>query len=46
MADQEQDDKLEHTYSSSVKIRDLAEVMNDREEWREWVRDIRTNGMT
>ena len=25
---------------------DLPEVMNDREKWREWVRDIRASGMT
>ena len=43
MAEQKQDDQHEHTYSSYVRIRDVAlsEVMNDREKWRERVRDIR-----
>ena len=45
MAKQMQDVQLEHTYRSYVKIRDVAledlpEVMNDREKWRERVRDI------
>ena len=44
------DDQLEHTYSSYVKIRedteDLPEAMNDREKWRERVRDIRASGST
>ena len=46
MAKQKQDDQLEHTYSSSVRIRDedLPEAMNDREKWRKRVRDIRTSG--
>ena len=26
--------------------KDLAEVMNDREKWREWIRDIRASGTT
>ena len=39
MAEQKQDDLLEHTYSSYVRIRgcspeDLPEAMNDREKWR------------
>ena len=43
MAKQKQDDQLEHTYSSYVRIRDAApeelpEAMNDREKWRERVR--------
>ena len=51
MAEQKQGDQLEPTYSSSVRIQgcnpeDLQEVMNDREEWRERVRDIRADGMT
>ena len=48
MAEQKQDDQLEHTYSSSVRIRDVAqtEAMNDREKWRERVRDIRASGTT
>ena len=45
MAEQKQDDQLEHTYSSSVRIRDLPEAMNDRERWRERVRNIRAGGM-
>ena len=45
---QEQDDQLEHAYSSYVRIRDvdLAEAMNDREKLRERVRDIRASGTT
>ena len=43
---QKQDDQHEQTFSSYVRIRDavlknLPRVMNDREEWRERVRDIR-----
>ena len=44
MAGQKQDDQLEYTYSSYVRIRSSPEVMNDREKWRERVRDIRANG--
>ena len=38
MAEQKQDDQLEHTYNSYVRIRDVAledfpEAMNDREKW-------------
>ena len=49
MAEQRQGDQLAPTYSSSVRIRgcspeDLPEAMNDMEEWRERVRDIRANG--
>ena len=33
MAEQKQDDQHEHTFSK-------AEAMNDREKWRERVRDI------
>ena len=45
MTEQKQDGQLEHTYSSFVRIQDVAlkdlpEAMNDREEWRERVRDI------
>ena len=47
LAEQKQD---EHTYSSYVKIQDvvqdLPEAMNDREKWREKVRDIRAGGTT
>ena len=51
MAKQKQDDQLELTYSSYVKTQDvilktIPEVMNDREKWREMVRDIRAGGMT
>ena len=51
MAEQKQDDQLEHTFSSYVRIRDVAlktlsEAMNDREKWRERVRDICANGTT
>ena len=49
MSEQKQDGQLEHTYSSYVRIRDvgpgdLPEAMNDREKWRERVRDIRAGG--
>ena len=46
MAKQKQDDQLEHTYSSYVSPEDLPEAMNDREMWRERVRDIRASGTT
>ena len=48
MGVQKQDDQHEHTFSSDVRIRDVAlpEAMNDREEWRERVRDIRASGTT
>ena len=51
MAEQKQDGQLEHTYRSSVRIwdvalEDLPEVMNDREKWRETVRDIRAGSTT
>ena len=52
MAKQKQDDQLEHTYISYVRIRDgcspedLPEAMNDGEKWRERVRDIRASSMT
>ena len=46
MAVQKQDGQHEHTFSSYVRIRDVVlktylGAMNDREEWRERVRDIR-----
>ena len=43
MAVRRQDDQHEHTFSSYVRIRDvvLKTCLNDREEWRERVRDIR-----
>ena len=48
MAEQNQ---LEHTYSSYVRIRDVAlktlpEAMNDREKWWEKVKHIRASGTT
>ena len=51
MAVQKQDDQHEHTFSSYVRIRDVVlktylRVMNDREEWRERVRDIRATSVT
>ena len=51
MAEQKQDDQLEHIYSSYVRIWDIAlknlpEAMNDREKWQERVRDIHASGMT
>ena len=51
MAKQKQDEQLEHTYSSYVRDtgcipEDLPEAMNDREKWRERVRDIRASGTT
>ena len=46
MAAQKQDDQLERTFSSYVRIQDVVLKtylgrLNDREEWRERVRDIR-----
>ena len=51
MAGQKQDDQHELTFISYVRIRDVAlkdlpEAMNDREKWRERVRDIRASGTT
>ena len=48
MAEQKQSDQLKHIYSSSVWIRGVAlpEPMNDREKWRERIRDIRADGTT
>ena len=48
MAEQKQDDQLEHTYSSSVRIRDVAlkTCQNDKEKWWERVRNIRANDTT
>ena len=41
MAKQKQDDQLEHTYSSYVRTRDVTlKAMNNREKWREKVRDM------
>ena len=44
MAGQKQDYQLEHTFSSYVRIRE--EAMNDREKWRERVKDTRACGST
>ena len=51
MAEQKQDNQFEPTYSSYVRIwdvalRNLPEAINDREEWQERVRDIRAGGTT
>ena len=51
IARQKQDDQHEHTFSSYVRItvcspEDLPEAMNDKEKWRERVRDIRASGTT
>ena len=48
MAVQKQGSQLEPTYNSSLKIQDVAlrglpEAMNDRERWRERVRDVRAD---
>ena len=48
MDELKQDNQLEHTYSSYVRIRDVAlktcqEAMNDWKKWRERVRDIRAS---
>ena len=50
MAKQRQDDQLEHTYiqqlceDTGCNPEDLLEAMNDREKWRERVRDIHATG--
>ena len=49
VAEQKQDDQLEHTFSRYVSIRDVApedlpEAMNDMEEWRLRVRYTRASG--
>ena len=49
MAEQKQDDQLEHTYiceDTGCSSEDLPEAMNDREKWRERVRDIRPSATT
>ena len=51
MAKQKENGQLEHTYSSYVRtwevaLEDLPEAMNDKEKWRESVRDIRASGTT
>ena len=43
MNEQRQENKLESTYNRSG---DSAEAMNDREGWRDRVRDIHTAGAT
>ena len=44
MDEQRQDDQLEPVYNSSVPIQDVA-LMDDREGWRESVREIRVGGV-
>ena len=52
MAGQKQGDQLEHTYiqqlyeDTGCSPEDLPEAMNDREKWRERVRDIHASSMT
>ena len=51
MAEQKQDDQLENTYSSYVRIRDVAlktcwRWWTIRKKWREGARDILASGMT
>ncbi len=52
MAEQKQDDPQEHTYIQQLcedmecNPEDMPEAMNDREKWRERVRDIRASGTT
>ena len=52
MAEQKQDDQLEHTYiqqlceDTGCSSEDLPETMNDRKKWQERVRDIRASGTT
>ena len=48
VAKQKQDDQLEHTYSEDTGCspEDLPEATNDREKWRERVRDIHASGTT
>ena len=51
MAVQKQDDQHEHTFSNYVRIRDVVQEtclrrMNDKEKWRERVRDIRATSTT
>ena len=44
MAEQKQEDQLEHIYSSYVGIRDVAlKTCQRQEKWRERVRDIRAS---
>ena len=50
MVRKKQDDQHEHIFSSyedtGYSPEDLPEAMNDREKWRESIRDIRTSGTT
>ena len=51
MAEQKQDDQLEHNIQqlcedTGCSPENLPEAMNDREKWRERVRDIRASGIT
>ena len=50
MDEQRQDDQLKLTYNSSVdtecSLEDLPGAMDDRDEWRERVKEIRAGGVT
>ena len=47
MAEQRQDDQLEPTYTDTgCSSEDLPKAMDDREEWRERVRNIHADGVT
>ena len=51
MDEQKQDDKLETTYiqfcaDTGSSLEDLLKAMDDREVWREKVRDIRADAAT
>ena len=48
MAEQKLDNQHEHTFSNSVRIRVVVQktCQNDREKWRERVRDIRATSTT
>ena len=46
MAGQKQEDQQEHTFSSYVRIRDVALKTCQRQKWWDRVRDIRAGGMT
>ena len=49
MAEQKQDDQKyiqQLCEDTGCSPEDLPEEMNDREKWREWVKDIRASGTT
>ena len=52
MAEQKKDNQLEHGYiqqlcgDTECSPENLPEAMNDREKWRERVRDIHASGTT